>query len=85
MAVHKVSPTSISPIDVETNIVALNLKDHNVSAAEFNELLKSEGILASALGPKFLRFVTHLDFGDSDLDKVLDILPKLLQRTLVVK
>jgi threonine aldolase len=80
-----ISPTSVNPKEVQTNIVALNLSEHNLSAAEFNEKLKVEGILASALGPKFLRFVTHLDFDDNQLDKVLDLLPKLLNSTLVGK
>jgi threonine aldolase len=80
-----ISPASVNASDVETNIVALDLRDHNVSAAEFNAKLKEEGILASALGPKFLRFVTHLDFDDNQLDKVLEVLPKTLKSTLVGK
>ena len=75
----------MNPSEVETNIVALDLNSHKVSAAEFNEMLKSEGILASALGPKFLRFVTHLDFDDNQLDKVTSVLPKLLKSTFVGK
>jgi threonine aldolase len=82
-ACAEVSPTSINPNNVQTNIVALNLAKHSVSAAEFNESLKHAGILASALGPKFLRFVTHLDFDDSALNKVLEVVPELLKRTLV--
>ena len=81
----RISPNSVNPNLVETNIVALNLVDHNVSASEFNEMLKAEGILASALGPKFLRFVTHLDFDDNQLDKLIEILPAVLNRTLVSK
>ena len=81
--IAQVSPQSINLDQVKTNIVALNLDNLKVSAAEFNSLLKAEGILASALGPKFLRFVTHLDFTDRDLDQVLEILPKLLKRTLM--
>jgi threonine aldolase len=79
------SPTSVDPNEVETNIVALDLRNHIVSAAEFNEKLKNEGILASALGPKFLRFVTHLDFDDIQLERVLEVLPRLLKSTLVGK
>ena len=44
---------------------------------------KDEGILASALGPKFLRVVTHLDISERDLARILEILPKLLKRALV--
>ena len=45
--------------------------------------LAESGILAGALGPKFLRIVTHLDITETDMDKILDILPKLLKRALM--
>ena len=78
-----VSPTFIDPISVETNIVALDLSAASITAAQLNAQLKDEGILASALGPKFLRVVTHLDISERDLAKILEILPKLLKRALV--
>jgi threonine aldolase len=80
-----VSPKIVNPIEVETNIVALNLNDFDVSASKVSELLKESGILVSALGPKFLRIVTHLDFDDNQLDKVLAILPKILNSALMGK
>lgn len=85
IACSEASPLSVNPSEVETNIVALDLKNHKVSATEFSEMLKAERILASALGPKFLRFVTHLDFDDNQLDKVIEILPKLLKSTFMSK
>ena len=75
----------INPDEVETNIVALNLAKFNISASELSQELKNEGILTGALGPKFLRLVTHLDISQSDMDKVLTILPPLLKRSLVSK
>ena len=78
-----VSPTFIDPSSVETNIVALDLSAASITAAQLNAQLKDEGILASALGPKFLRIVTHLDISERDLAKILEILPKLLKRALV--
>jgi threonine aldolase len=78
-----VSPTFIDPSSVETNIVALDLSAASNTAAQLNAQLKDEGILASALGPKFLRVVTHLDISERDLAKILEILPKLLKRALV--
>jgi phenylalanyl-tRNA synthetase alpha subunit len=45
--------------------------------------LKEKGILAGALGPKYLRLVTHLDLTDGDIEVVNQILPQLLQRALV--
>ena len=81
--IHSISPTAVDPKNVHTNIVALDLSAHKISAAKFNERLKAQGILASALGPKFLRFVTHLDFDDLQLTKVLEVLPEILKSTLV--
>ncbi|CAN2237093.1 GLY1 Threonine aldolase [actinobacterium SCGC AAA044-D11] len=85
IACAEISPTLIDASSIETNIVALDLTAINISAAELNEQLKAEGILAGALGPNFLRLVTHLDISDSDLTKVLEVLPKLLKRALVAE
>ena len=85
LAAHAVAPTTIDPLNVETNIVALDLHHLTVSAAQLNASLKEAGILASALGPKFLRLVTHLDFDDEQLSRVCSILPELLQRSLMAK
>jgi len=46
--------------------------------------LKEKGILSSALTPKYLRLVTHLDLTDSDIETVNQVLPQLLQRALVL-
>ena len=78
-----ISPSLIDSASVETNIVALNLSGTSITANELNNQLKEAGILAGALGPKFLRVVTHLDITDSDMEKILDVLPKLLKRALV--
>jgi len=82
-ACAEISPNLIDATGVETNIVALDLSRLNITANELNNQLKEAGILASALGPKFLRVVTHLDITDSDMEKILDVLPKLLKRALV--
>jgi len=82
-ACAEISPTLIDAVGVETNIVALDLSGLNITANELNNQLKEAGILAGALGPKFLRVVTHLDITESDMEKILDVLPKLLKRALV--
>ena len=84
-ACEEVSESAINPNEVETNIVALDLSSHSVSAAELSAKLKEFGILTSALGPKFLRLVTHLDFDDQQLEKVLATLPALLKSSLMSK
>ena len=39
--------------------------------------LKEEGILAVAFGPQTIRFVTHLDFTEKMMDKVIEVLKKI--------
>ena len=85
IACAQIDSSIINPDEVETNIVALNLAKFNISASELSQELKIEGILTGALGPKFLRLVTHLDITQADMDKVLTILPPLLKRSLVAK
>lgn len=83
LACAQISPDLIDPAGVETNIVALDLSKLNITAPQLNSQLAESGILTSALGPKFLRIVTHLDISETDLAKALEVLPKLLKRALV--
>ncbi len=39
---------------------------------------REEGVLVSALGPQFLRLVTHLDVDDAGIDRAIDVLAPLL-------
>lgn len=51
----------VGPIrPVQTNIVIFDLKPP-LTPAVFLEYLKSRGVIASAFGPRTVRFVTHLD------------------------
>jgi len=83
IAIAAVAPKVINPDHVETNIVGLDISSIKITAAQLSEQLKASGVLASALGPKYLRVVTHLDLTDSDIEKVNQVLPQLLQRALV--
>ncbi|MBI3517915.1 MAG: threonine aldolase [Bacteroidetes bacterium] len=65
---------SVMPVD--TNIVIFNLTE-KYTAASFDEKLKPYGIKSSAFGKQTVRFVTHLDFTDDMLTKVLEVLKKL--------
>lgn len=78
-----ISPTFIDPELVQTNIVAVDLSHTFASAGELVAHLKENGILAGAMGSKLLRFVTHMDFTENQLDQVIDILPKILEKILI--
>lgn len=58
---------------VDTNIVIATLAGGR-PASELIEASAQAGILCSAFGPDKVRWVTHLDFGDGDLERVLDFL-----------
>jgi threonine aldolase len=81
--IHAVAPQVINPDEVDTNIVGLDLTGLSITAAELSAQLKENGILGSALGPTYLRLVTHMDVSEQDIAKVNQILPELLQRAFV--
>lgn len=63
--------TNIRP--VQTNILIFDLHSP-YNAESYLTHLNANGILASAFGPQTIRFVTHLDFTEDMLEKVLLVL-----------
>lgn len=82
-AINAVTPMVVNPDEIDTNIVGLDLTGMAISAAQLSAQLKENGILGSALGPTYLRLVTHMDVSEQDIAKVNQILPELLQRAFV--
>ena len=62
------------PALVETNIVVLEVPD----AAGVAGAAAAQDVLVSALGPRFLRLVTHLDLDDDGLDRAVEVLAPLV-------
>jgi threonine aldolase len=60
----------------QTNIVIFQLKA-GLSAERFMEVAHQSGILCLPFGPDKVRFVTHLDISDAQIDKVCELLPRL--------
>ena len=82
---HRASSTVINPEDVETNIVGLDLSGGSMNAADFAAAARADGVWVSALGPNYLRLVTHMDISDQDTEKAAEVLGRLLQRSFMVK
>ncbi len=61
---------------IETNIIIFSLADH-LKDSDFMEVLKSKNILISSMGAGKLRIVTHLDFTQEMLDKVVEVIEGL--------
>jgi threonine aldolase len=67
----------LDPADVETNIVVLEVAD----AAGVAVAAAEQGVLVSALGPRFMRLVTHLDVDDDAIDRAIAVLRPLVRRS----
>jgi threonine aldolase len=63
------------PAAVDTNIVVLDVDDAGAVARAATE----QGVLVSALGPRFLRLVTHLDVDDDGVERALKVLRPLIR------
>ena len=59
---------------VETNIVGLDLSALPITVAELAARTKEAGLWISALGPKYARLVTHMDFDDAMCKEAVEIL-----------
>jgi threonine aldolase len=64
---------------VQTNIVIFRLRGDEPGAAEFTAALKEKGVLASAIGPNEVRFVTHYDVDSSACKQAAAIVSQQLE------
>ena len=67
-------PGSVDPAVVTTNIVCA---DAGAFPDGFLDALAAEGIRAGTIDQRTVRFVTHKDVDDADLERVVDALDKL--------
>jgi threonine aldolase len=78
VAIASVDASLVDPALVETNIVGLDLSALPITAAELAVRTKEAGLWISALGPKYARLVTHLDFDDAQCAQAIEILKRAL-------
>ncbi|HMC71121.1 MAG TPA: hypothetical protein VKJ07_18335, partial [Mycobacteriales bacterium] len=57
-----------------TNIVPVDLSPTALDSASLAAHCRAEGVLVSAVGPRRIRLVTHLDVDDAGIDRALDVL-----------
>lgn len=82
---HAIEPSVINPAFVDTNIVSMDLTQLPLSAPEFAQMAKDEGVLISSLGPNFARLVTHIDIDDAAMNYAAEVLAATLKRALMAK
>jgi threonine aldolase len=78
-AVANASSAEIDLDAVETNIVIFNLREEG-DAAGFCASLKQKGVLASAIGPQSVRFVTHYDVSHEECQEAAEIVTAQLEK-----
>lgn len=78
VAIASVDKSFVDPALVETNIVGLDLANAPYTAAELATRCREAGLWISALGPKYARLVTHLDFDDEQCAVAIEILKRVL-------
>jgi len=78
IAIASIDASLIDPNTVETNIVGLDLSALPITAAELAARTKEAGLWISALGPKYARLVTHMDFDDAQCAQAIEILKRAL-------
>jgi threonine aldolase len=69
----------LNPAEVETNIIVWGLAERPFTAAEVKARLRERGVLASGVGPRRLRFVTHLDVSRRDIESAIPIVASVLE------
>lgn len=69
-------PEVINILPVDTNIVIFEI-DHQFLATDFVAKLNNHGIKTSPFGKHQIRLVTHLDFGDLELEACREIIEKM--------
>jgi threonine aldolase len=58
-------------LEPQTNLLIFRLDESQLTVADFLARLEARGIRASGFGGSWVRFVTHLDVSDADVEQVL--------------
>lgn len=77
-AIARVAPSIIDLDSVMTNIIVLNMTEHQFDSATLAAQAREQGLVIGALGPQMVRLITHLDVDDEDAALATDILVDLL-------
>ncbi|NIK11340.1 low-specificity L-threonine aldolase [Alkalibacillus sp. S2W] len=62
---------------VETNIVIMDVASAGISGADMMTRLADDGIQAVQFGPTLVRFVTHYDVSEEEIDETILVLKKI--------
>ena len=72
--VREIDGLSLTPAEIDSNIVIFHVDPELGTAEEFATRLKEHGLLTLAIGHQSIRVVTHLDVGREDVEAASEIL-----------
>lgn len=75
-ALAELPGVTVAPVD--TNILIAGVQGARLDAPTLVAELKARGILALAINPQTIRFVTHYDVGSADIARTVAVLQELL-------
>ena len=77
LAISEIPGIKLNPDHIQTNIIIFDLKHPRITIPVFLEELRKRGVLALATRGG-IRFVTHKDIGDEDIERAISIVRELL-------
>jgi threonine aldolase len=78
MEIHDLPEINLNPAHVETDIIIFGFDHPELSADEFIIKLKERDVLALATPDKDIRFVTHKDVDDEDVERAIAVIREIL-------
>ncbi|HVW81036.1 MAG TPA: GntG family PLP-dependent aldolase [Mycobacteriales bacterium] len=79
--IAEAAPGVTDPSQTETNMVVLDLTSTPHTAASLTDACKAEGILVSAVGPRRVRLLTHLDVDEAGAARATKVIAEALRAT----
>ncbi|MFT9596947.1 low-specificity L-threonine aldolase [Mesobacillus sp.] len=64
----------------ETNIVVADVEGLNITSDVFVEKLRSEGVISGTFGPTYVRFVTHYDVTEDQIQEAIEAISKVARQ-----
>jgi threonine aldolase len=71
---------TINPDDVETNMVYFSIADTGMTEMEFLMALYEEGVWGGSMFPGAIRFVTHKDVSEEQIQEALALVQKVIKQ-----
>lgn len=68
----------LSPVEPDTNTLRIDVRRDGLPAAEIERRLRERDVWILALGPDWLRAVTHRDVDDEGIDRAIEALRRVM-------